>query len=83
MLGQLSEVHKLCGFYNLQKNLSILPKSTIFQDLRVDQVKKPCIRVNIRKLDRELCTELSILYTSRLLVHATVLLTYLKDYMLF
>ena len=24
------------------------------QDLRVDQEKEPCIRVNIRKLDREL-----------------------------
>ena len=26
------------------------------QDLRVDQKKEPCIRVNIRELDRELCT---------------------------
>ena len=33
------------------------------QDFRVDQVKKTCIRVNTRELDRELCTELSILYT--------------------
>ena len=27
------------------------------QDLRVDQEKEPCIRINIRELDRELCTE--------------------------
>jgi len=33
------------------------------QDLRVDQEKEPCIRVNTRELDRELCTGLSILYT--------------------
>jgi len=26
------------------------------QDLRVDQEKEPCIRINIRKLNRELCT---------------------------
>jgi len=26
------------------------------QDLRVDQKKEPCIRVNIRELDRELYT---------------------------
>jgi len=34
-----------------------------FQDLRVDQEKEPCIRINIRKLDRELYTGLSTLYT--------------------
>ena len=34
-----------------------------FQDLRVGQVKEPYIRVNTRELNRELCTELSILYT--------------------
>ena len=33
------------------------------QDLRVDQKKEPCIRVNTRELDRELCTGLSTLYT--------------------
>jgi len=33
------------------------------QDLRVGQVKEPCIRVNIRELDRELYTKSSILYT--------------------
>jgi len=33
-------------------------------NLRVDQRREPCIRVNIRKLDRELSTGLSILYTS-------------------
>ena len=32
------------------------------QDLRVGQVKEPCIRVNIRELDRELYTKSSILY---------------------
>ena len=34
-----------------------------FNDLRVDQRKKPCIRVNTRELNRELCTRLSTLYT--------------------
>jgi len=34
------------------------------QDLRVGQVKEPCIRVNIRELNRELYTRLSILYTN-------------------
>ena len=33
------------------------------KDLRVDQWEKPCIRVNTRELNRELCTRLSILYT--------------------
>ena len=33
------------------------------QDLRVGQVKKPCIRVNIRELNRELYIRLSTLYT--------------------
>jgi len=33
------------------------------QDLRVDQEKEPCIRVNTRELDRGFGTELSILYT--------------------
>jgi len=32
------------------------------QDLRVDQANEPCIRVNTRELDRELCTDLSTLY---------------------
>jgi len=27
------------------------------QDLRVDQEIEPCIEINIRELDRELCTE--------------------------
>ena len=34
-----------------------------FNDLRVDQGKKPCIRVNTRELDRKLYTGLSTLYT--------------------
>ena len=33
------------------------------KDLKVDQREEPYIRINIRELDRELCTELSILYT--------------------
>jgi len=33
------------------------------QDLRVGQVNKSCIEVNIRELDRELSTGLSTLYT--------------------
>ena len=33
-----------------------------FKDLRVNQWIKLCIRINIRELNRELCTELSILY---------------------
>ena len=34
------------------------------QDLRVGQVKEPCIRVNTRELNRDLCTRLSTLYTN-------------------
>jgi len=34
-----------------------------FNNLRVDQEKEPCIRINTRELNRELCTGLSILYT--------------------
>jgi len=34
------------------------------QDLRVDQEKEPCIRINTRELNRELCTRLFILYTN-------------------
>ena len=33
------------------------------QDFRVSQVKEPCIRVNIREFNRELCTERFTLYT--------------------
>ena len=33
------------------------------QDLRIGQVKKPCIRVNTSELDKELCIKLSTLYT--------------------
>ena len=33
------------------------------QELKVVQEKKPYIRVNTRELNRELCTELSTLYT--------------------
>ena len=33
-----------------------------FQDLKVDQEKRPCIRVNTRELNRELSIELFILY---------------------
>ena len=32
------------------------------QDLRVSQVKEPCIRVNTSKLNKELDTRLSTLY---------------------
>ena len=34
------------------------------QDLRVGQVKEPCIGFNTRELNREFCTKLSILYTN-------------------
>jgi len=34
-----------------------------FNDLRVDQRKVSCIKVNTRELNRELCTELFTLYT--------------------
>jgi len=34
------------------------------QVLRVGQEKEPCIKVNTRELNRELCTRLSILYTN-------------------
>ena len=34
------------------------------QVLRVGQVNESCIRVNIRELNRELCTRLSALYTN-------------------
>jgi len=34
-----------------------------FSDLRADQRKESYIRISIRKLDRELCTRLSTLYT--------------------
>ena len=33
------------------------------QELRVVQEEEPCIWVNTRKLNRELCTELSTFYT--------------------
>jgi len=36
------------------------------KDLRVGQWEEPYIRVNIRELDRGLCTRLSILYTKLL-----------------
>jgi len=36
------------------------------QDFRVGQVKEPCIRVNTRELNRELCTGLSTLYIKTL-----------------
>ena len=39
-----------------------------FNDLRVNQKKKPCIRVNTRELNWELCTRLSTLYTKYLLL---------------
>jgi len=43
----------------LHKRLELLQ----LKDFRVGQCKEPCIRVNTRELNRELCTELSILYT--------------------
>ena len=50
-------------FQNLSSGLRIILLYLLqTQDLRVDQEKKPCIRVNIRELNRELCTGLSILY---------------------
>ena len=36
-----------------------------FNDLRVDQGKEPCIRINTKELNRELYIGLSILYTKR------------------
>ena len=38
----------------------------IQNDLRVDQRKEPCIRINIRELDKELYIGLSTLYTKTL-----------------
>ena len=35
-------------------------------DLRVDQEKESCIRINTKELDRKLYTGLFILYTKRL-----------------
>jgi len=34
-----------------------------FNDIRVDQRKKPCNRVNIKELNKELSTKLFTLYT--------------------
>ena len=34
-----------------------------FNDFRADQRKEPCIKVNIRKLNKKLYIELSTLYT--------------------
>jgi len=51
------------------------------QDLKVDQEKKPYIKINTRELDKVSSTELSILYT-KLLVYATVPLTYPRGHML-
>ena len=45
--------------YNKKISFSMLQS----QDLRISQKSKPCIRVNIRELDRELYMKLSILYT--------------------
>jgi len=35
-----------------------------FSNLRIDQRREPCIRVNTRELNGKLSTGLSILYTS-------------------
>ena len=47
--------------YKLRLRLSITRSTKLrillqTQDLRVDQEKEPCIRVNTRDLNRELCT---------------------------
>ena len=34
-----------------------------FNGLRANQRRKPCIRINTREFNRELCTRLSTLYT--------------------
>ena len=39
------------------------PRVLQTQELRVIQEEEPCIRVNTRELNRELCTRLSTLYT--------------------
>ena len=41
----------------------LITKLLQLKDLRVDQCEEPYIRVNIRELNRELCTGLSTLYT--------------------
>ena len=33
------------------------------KDFRASQKEEPCIKINTRELDREICTRLSILYT--------------------
>ena len=47
----------------------------------MDQEKEPYIKINIRELNGELSIKMSTLYI-RLLVYATVLLTYSKGHML-
>ena len=49
---------------DLGLNLYIMPTVLQFSNLRVDQRRKPCIRVNTRELNREFCIRLSILYTT-------------------
>ena len=43
------------------------------QDLRVGQVKEPCIRVNTKELNKELYTRLSTLYTKTYGLYFTTL----------
>ena len=49
---------------DLGLNLYIMPTVLQFSNLKVDQRRKPCIRVNTRELNREFCIRLSILYTT-------------------
>jgi len=54
---------RIARITNDTANLSTILTILQTQDLRVDQEKESCIRVNTRELNRELCTGLSILYT--------------------
>ena len=50
----------LCALF-IQFSMCLLLQT---QALRVEQEKEPCIRVNTRELNRELCTRWSTLYTN-------------------
>jgi len=51
-------------FRNLYSVLLRFYKGVLqLKDLRVGQCEESCIRVNIKELNRELCTGLSTLYT--------------------
>jgi len=53
------------------------------KDLRVNQWIEPCIEVNTRELDRELCTGLSTLYTRSLGSMLLLLEPSLNDHVLY